>query len=405
MAETANQTALFPGMEELPRLSAVEIGGWPGLGATVRVDLAGSRTVLVGKNGAGKSLVVEGISRAAGAIFSPPVGGPRTFRCEVDIPGSGAIGYEYELHVQEPEEDIDLSVRSARVRPRTQFWSERCWKVADGVELWRTGQGMLSMGSATPVPIPPTGSILSLPRGAAEIPAEVEPISELLSAVSMVPAGVPRNEASARREILIAGIVSGASGPRWRAPRPADRAGMLARTLVTLQNRRRDTYDEFVGIVQKFGLARDIQIKIYKDPEPNMADGERQDFASVLFDEVNVGLLSDGTLRIFEIVIKLLRAPGSVLLIEEPETAIHPGLLRKLLALVDTYALDRQVVVSTHSPIVVDWCKPEELRLVERVDKATVVRALSADDVQRVRAYLDDEGTFGDYIYSRSDEG
>ena len=405
MAAPGEQSALFPELDEPPRLQAVEIGGWPGLGVTVRVDLGGGRTVLVGKNGAGKSLLLEGISRAAGAVFSSPFGCPRTFRCEVDIPGRGVIGYEYELYAQEPDEDLDLSVRSARARARTQLWNERCWKVADGVELWRTAEGVLSVGSAPPVPIPPTGSLLSLPSEAQEMPVEVEPISDLLSLVGMVPAGVPRTEASARREILVAGSVTAGRRRRWRPSRAPDRAGLLAWRLVTLQDRDPETYDELVGIVQKLGLARDVQIKIYKDPEPDVADGERQDFASVLFDEVNVGLLSDGTLRILDIVINLLGAPGSVLLIEEPETAIHPGLLRKLLALVDAYAIDRQVVVSTHSPIVVDWCKPEELRLVARVNKATRVRALSAEEVKRVHAYLDDEGTFADYIYSRSDEG
>ena len=123
---------------------------------------------------------------------------------------------------------------------------------------------------------------------------------------------------------------------------------------------------------------------------------------SVLIDGVNIGLCSDGTLRGAEIVLRLLGRPGSTLLIEEPETAVHPGLLHKLLNLIDAYTLDRQLIVSTHSPIVVDWCRPEELRLVERAHNVTTVRALSPDEAIRVHRYLDDEGTLADYLYARS---
>jgi hypothetical protein len=398
MVATVEQDAGAPALRELPRLRSVEIGGWPGLADAVRIDLAGARTVLVGKNGAGKSLVLEGIFRATTALTGVAPA-PRTFRCEVEIPGGEVVGYEYALHTTEPDDDLDLPVRSARARARAQLWEERCWRLDGGDDLWRAAEGRLSIRGAPPVPIPPTGSVLGLDSAEMSMPTEVEPLVDLLSRTDMVPAGIPRSSASARQEILLSGTVR-----RWRPQRPGDRIGYLAWRLVLLQERRRETYDEFVAIVQKLGLARDVQIKIYKDPEPGAQEGERQDFASVLIDDVNIGLLSDGTLRIFEIVSRLLGAPGSVLLIEEPETAVHPGLLRKLLALIDAYILDRQVVVTTHSPIVVDWCKPEELRLVERTGKNTVVRALSDEQVARVRAYLDDEGTFAEYLYSRSDE-
>ena len=118
---------------------------------------------------------------------------------------------------------------------------------------------------------------------------------------------------------------------------------------------------------------------------------------------MNIGLLSDGTLRISEMLINLIRRAGSVVLIEEPETAVHPGLLSRLLDVVDSYSADRQVIISTHSPIVVDWCQPDELRLIERVDARTVSRSLSANEANRVAAYLADEGTLSDFIYSQAD--
>ena len=38
-----------------------------------------------------------------------------------------------------------------------------------------------------------------------------------------------------------------------------------------------------------------------------------------------------------------------LVLVEEPETAVHPGLLSRLLAEFDAYASDRQIVLSTQS--------------------------------------------------------
>ncbi len=87
------------------------------------------------------------------------------------------------------------------------------------------------------------------------------------------------------------------------------------------------------------------------------------------------------------------------ILIDEPEIGIHPGLLAKLLAEFDAYGADRQLVIATHSPQVVSWAKPSELRLVERVEGRTVVQPLSDEQAARVHGYLQDEGSLGEFVY------
>ncbi len=121
----------------------------------------------------------------------------------------------------------------------------------------------------------------------------------------------------------------------------------------------------------------------------------------MLFDGVNLGLQSDGTLRVAEIVSKLLSPNLRCLLIEEPETEVHPGLLAKLLALFDAYSLDRQIVVSTHSPEVVNWCRPEDVRLVVREDGVTRAPPLEAGDLASVVRHLRDDGSLADFVYRR----
>jgi predicted ATPase len=125
----------------------------------------------------------------------------------------------------------------------------------------------------------------------------------------------------------------------------------------------------------------------------------------VLVDGTDLGLLSDGTLRAAEILMWLLLPGVKLLLIEEPETAVHPGLLSRLLAEFDAYTGDRQIVLSTQAPQVVSWADPLAIRLVERRAAHTEVRRLRDDEVERLAGYLHDEGTLGDFVYSGALDG
>jgi hypothetical protein len=178
----------------------------------------------------------------------------------------------------------------------------------------------------------------------------------------------------------------------------------LAYTLIDFHETDRERFDEFVELGRRIGLVEEVNVKLYRDPDANRSARSR-DFASVLFDGTNLGLLSDGTLRAAQILVSLIFPGGRVLFIEEPETAIHPGLLAKLLAEINSYSADRQIVLTTQSPQVVSWADPRALRLVERHAGMTSVRSLREDEISRVSAYLNDEGTLGDFVYSGALDG
>jgi predicted ATPase len=61
--------------------------------------------------------------------------------------------------------------------------------------------------------------------------------------------------------------------------------------------------------------------------------------------------------------------PG-LLVIEEPDTAVHPALLKRLVELFREYVnregYPRQIMVTTHNPQFLNWFEPEEVRVVER---------------------------------------
>jgi len=98
---------------------------------------------------------------------------------------------------------------------------------------------------------------------------------------------------------------------------------------------------------------------------------------------------SDGTLRVAGILTAVLQRPAPGLLgVEEPELTVHPGAL----PVVHDYLMEAshhgQVVVTTHSPDLLDLMPPDAIHVVERIDGVTTVRPMAGDQQQLVRDHL-----------------
>jgi len=90
--------------------------------------------------------------------------------------------------------------------------------------------------------------------------------------------------------------------------------------------------------------------------------------------------MSDGTLRAIGLLAAVFQKPApSLIAIEEPEATIHPGALESILDLLHHASQNMQVVITTHSPELLDakWITDRHLRLVELNKGATRVAALS----------------------------
>lgn len=108
--------------------------------------------------------------------------------------------------------------------------------------------------------------------------------------------------------------------------------------------------------------------------------------------------LSDGSLRILALLVSLLR-DGDVIAYEEPENFVHPHLLESIIDIIRK--TNKTVIMTTHSPYLLDHVKPEEVILVTKTDGKTVARRLSAvDEVKAVRKYLEEGGTLGEAWFS-----
>lgn len=101
--------------------------------------------------------------------------------------------------------------------------------------------------------------------------------------------------------------------------------------------------------------------------------------------------MSDGTLRSLGLIMAVFQKPSpSVLVIEEPEATIHPGALGAILDLIRRASKTMQVVVTTHSPELLDakWVTDENLRIVSWQEGASHLLMPSAATRTAMRLHL-----------------
>ena len=104
---------------------------------------------------------------------------------------------------------------------------------------------------------------------------------------------------------------------------------------------------------------------------------------------VSTARLSDGTLRFLCLLAVLCSARRNpilllVICIEEPEMGLHPDVIPKLARLLVEASDHCQIIVTTHSDILVDALSetPEAVVICEKVDGATQLRRLDKDELK-----------------------
>ena len=94
-------------------------------------------------------------------------------------------------------------------------------------------------------------------------------------------------------------------------------------------------------------------------------------------------LTSDGSLRFFALV-TLLNLPSEmlpdVLLLDEPELGLHPSAVSLVGGMIRALSADRQVIVATQSPLLVDTFDLDEIFVMDLKDGRTQIRKLNATD-------------------------
>lgn len=98
---------------------------------------------------------------------------------------------------------------------------------------------------------------------------------------------------------------------------------------------------------------------------------------------------SDGTLRVAGILTALLQTPAPRLIgIEEPELTVHVGAIRLLHDFLYEASRRTQVLITTHSPELLDLIQPDSVRVVTRRAGATEIAPLHASQKEAVKQRL-----------------
>lgn len=132
-------------------------------------------------------------------------------------------------------------------------------------------------------------------------------------------------------------------------------------------------------------------------PFTNLSDGNKRLF--YIISEV----LSYDQIDILNIVneVDRIRNTLKIILLEEPELGIHPHQLHKLMLFIKEQSKTKQIILTTHSPQVLNILDADEL---DRViicsydqEKGTQLNHLTEEQIKKGQMYMQDEGFLSDY--------
>jgi hypothetical protein len=369
------------------RLVSVTVGDWPPLGSKVELAVGARRTVLNGKGNL-PARVVEGIAEGARiavhALSDPDK--PRHFRCELLGDGGERLVYTYDRRFHEGEDDDEPFPPSMR-------WEERAARADE--PLWTVRDRRVTFGDGSRLSIPGgVGALALAGEQGGNVPEDARRIRAFLEGVRWLGGAMPLPVPSQRREV----VLTGRAGVLWTCRGLEPRLLELASTLVHWSDQEPERFAAVVELCRHIGAPGKLRVFISEDTSPTSEIGP-QHRASVFFENVDFGLLPDAVLRRLELLVALVNPDATTLLIEEPETAAVPGMVGKLLEVLDQRAGRRQLVVATQSPHVLDWASPEEIRLVETVrGRGATVRSLEGRALEAANAHVHAGGKLSAFL-------
>lgn len=111
--------------------------------------------------------------------------------------------------------------------------------------------------------------------------------------------------------------------------------------------------------------------------------------------------LSDGTKRLFFIITEITSYEKGLVLIEEPELGIHPHQFDLLMQFIKEQSLQKQIILSTHSPKALDHLEEDELdKILIAVydrEKGTQLHHLNPEQIHKAKTYMNEVGYLSDY--------
>jgi predicted ATPase len=203
---------------------------------------------------------------------------------------------------------------------------------------------------------------------------------------------------------------------------PIDPSGYgLATCIAEMKLDEIDRYQQLVeSFLRIFPTYRDFRIKrvninsIERDDQfRKVISNNGEGFALFLVREDGVeipaSLASGGTLiTLAFLTLTHLREPRKLLLIEEPENGLHPSRLGEIIEVLQKAVQsqpDSQVILTTHSPLLLNYVDPKEVRVFlrnkEKDNDVEVFNLAQVPDIKDRIKYM----MLGDLVYNEGEEG
>jgi len=343
-------------------LKHIRVGGFRGIGAPVDVEL-GPFVALVGPNGAGKSSLVDALRLIADATWlglpsalEAQGGFARVRHAAADDPRSPVT---IALELQLGQKSASYALRLAPVEEHRYRVEAEEGRVGDTAFSVRDGAWQGPSGTSPRVD--PEHLALGLVGGDARLKELLEAVRGMESYSFSVEALRQLAARSGRMRMDRRGL--GWAAVLDEQPATAWKADLLA----VLTRLTGDIDDVEVQRLSGFPIAR-----FHHRSTGRFLEASQE---------------SDGTLRVAGMVTALLQRPApSLIAIEEPEFAVHPGALGLLVDELRAATARTQVLITTQSSDVVDLLSLDELRVVSSTSTGATIASVS----ERQRAIVEE---------------
>jgi len=361
-----------------PQINQVQIRNYKSIGQAV-VDLS-MFTVLVGPNGAGKSNFVDALAfvqecladsielafknrGGIGAVRRRSGGRPWDIgiRLLLNLEGGLLADYSFEIAARPHE---SFRVKRERCSLQGTLMDEVVFEVRDG-RFVKEIPG-----------IRPRMAKDRLALFAASATEEFRPVYDFLTSMrlySIVPGRV--------RELQ-----DPDAGEQLKAD-GSNAAAVLKR--LREQEERPNGYERVCRLLSK--VVQGVERVEYKPVGQKETLVFKQDVGQAhpwSFEALN---MSDGTLRVLGLLLALYQPHRpSVVAVEEPEATVHPAVAELVVQVLLDASRDRQVLITTHSPDILDFKGLEEhqIRVVTQVRGNTTIAPVALSGRQAIRDHL-----------------
>lgn len=198
-----------------------------------------------------------------------------------------------------------------------------------------------------------------------------------------------------------------------------DSQNEIPRILYTLKSKHKEKYNLIINTVMSiFPFIKDIQVREVK-LSPDTVKGKIDDDAPFeisdriytlyaehinMKNKISFTSMSDGVRRVLLLYTFIVLAQLKNVLfigIEEPENSINPGLLRKYLIGLDNFIEDSKVIITSHSPFLINYVTPDNLYLgYPNLDSIAMFRKIRQSSLLKlINQAKENEMMVGEYIF------